>query len=113
MPGPLTSADSTRYIGVTLSVSRAFAFRAAVFSNLGEVVNTIDFKMADGELLKLPVGPEPNTRVLKVLWNNRSLRGEKAATGAYVLKASAYIIPDADESGGLSRRLTSRVGVLR
>ncbi|GEM_PF-3757388 len=113
VPAPLSDRDSTGYIGVTLSVSRAFAFNAVVFSNLGEVVNTLNFTMSDEELRKLAPGVEPGTRLLKVLWNNRAANGELAGTGAYIIKARAVIILDADESYPVNRIVTSRVGVLR
>ena len=113
VPGPLDQRDSTRYVGVTLSASRAFRFTAQVFSSLGENVSKVDFTLSDAELGKLPPGREPGTRILKILWNNRSASGDLAGTGAYIIKAKSSILRESDEPIPVSRAFASRVGVLR
>ena len=114
LAGPLTLADSLRYVGVQVEASRSFQVDIRVYDNLGQFVNKLAFSVPPSEFSKLPAGPDGRTRRLTVLWDNRSENGAPAGTGTYVLKSTITL----DRLPGLpgenaGRTEYRRVGVLR
>jgi hypothetical protein len=75
--------------GVRIEASRSFHADVWVYSNLGELVDKYSFNLPQLEFDKLPKGNKQNTRVLKIYWVPKSLKGRKAGTGAYIMK---YVI---------------------
>lgn len=111
IPGPMDEGDSARYIHVTVESEQPFAFRARVFSRLGEPVTDAGFSLDERSFRSLaPVGPN-GLRKLEAYWDGHASEGEPVATGAYVLSVETH----KNDIGAtpVSRTLTRRVGVLR
>ena len=72
LPGPLSPADSMRYAGIAIEASREFEVRIQVFSNLGHFVNAMAIAVPKAEFGKLPPGTRTDTRLLRILWDNRA-----------------------------------------
>ena len=92
LPGPLNTVDSSHYVGISVEASRAFKLSINIFTNLGLFVNKIEFAVPQNEFDKLAKGIKNNTRVMRVLWDNRAQDGTLAATGAYILKTDVTLL---------------------
>lgn len=114
LPGPLSSLDSLRYVGLTVEASRAFTLDLRIFSNLGAFVNKLTFTLDQTEFRKLEQGARDGTRRLKVLWDSRTRDGALVSTGAYVIKTTVTLmkIPGIAEDNTV-RTDFRKVGVLR
>ena len=92
IPGPLSISDSSHYVGIAVEASRAFRVSISVFTNLGQFMNKIAFSLTQAEFDKLSKGVKNNTRVIRVLWDNRASDGSLAGTGAYVMKTDVTLL---------------------
>jgi hypothetical protein len=108
LPWPLDSVQSSRYVGLTVEATRPFKVDVKVFSNLGQFVNEVTFSVDEAHFRRLPQGSLDSSRVMKILWDNRTAEGGLAGTGAYVMKSHVALT-----QGGLSNRRIQMVGVLR
>jgi hypothetical protein len=75
-----------------IEASRAFTASIRIFTNFGQYVNKIEFTVSPEEYLKLSKGITNNTRILRILWDNRAQDGSLAGTGAYVLKTDVTLL---------------------
>ncbi len=91
LAAPLTPADSARFVGVLVEASRAFKVDVSVFSNLGEFVNRLRLTLPPDEFDKLEK-TENGARRLRILWDNRDVKGALAGTGAYVMKTTLTLL---------------------
>lgn len=111
VPSPLSPADSQRYVGVTVEASREFQVRIQVFSNLGHVVNRMGFAVPKEEFAKLPQGSGKDTRVLRILWDNRASDGSRCGTGAFVVRTTITLAPGPNQAAE-TRTASRLVGVV-
>ena len=108
LPWPMAKSDSGRYVGARVEATSGFAAEVQVFSNFGQLVNKIHFTVPQAEFGKLPAGPKDSSRVMEILWGNRTREGNPAATGAYVLRTTIKM-----EKGNVIRSQARLVGLIR
>jgi hypothetical protein len=108
LPWPLAKPDSGRYVGARVEATSGFTAEVHVFSNLGQLVNRAEFSVPQAEFEKLPAGPKDSSRVMGILWGNRTAQGNPAATGAYVLRTTVKM-----HKGNVIRSQARLVGIIR
>ena len=85
-----------------------------IFTNLGAFVNKIEFEVPQNEFDKLSKGIKNNTRMMRVLWDNRAQDGTLAGTGAYIFKTDVTLLKKPGTAEDQEVRSDYRiVGVLR
>lgn len=92
LPSPLNREEASHYVGLDVEASRAFKVSIRIFTNFGQYVNKIEFTVSPEEFDKLSKGITKNTRILRILWDNRAQDGSLAGTGAYVLKTDVTLL---------------------
>jgi hypothetical protein len=111
----------------TLETDRAVTFSVTIFNTLGEYINGFTGSITNAQLglddRNLPVtGGTPvfnrsakGRYALKLGWNAKSIKGTRAATGAYILKISAT--SQAEDENGKAKKLSEshavRFGLMR
>ena len=108
MPWPLAKGDSGRFVGAKVEATSGFTAEVHVFSNLGQLVNRAKFSVPQAEFEKLPAGGKDSSRVMEILWGNRTGEGNPAATGAYVLRTTVKM-----HKGNVIRSQARLVGLIR
>ncbi len=111
----------------TMETDRAISYSVTIFNNLGEFINGFSGDITNAQLgldeRNLPVtGATPifnrgakGRYTLKIGWNAKSVKGTRAATGAYILKISAVSMTE-DENGKpkkLAEAHSVRFGLVR
>jgi hypothetical protein len=104
--------DSLSHVGIQIEASRGFTVDISVYSNLGDFVDRLVFSVPQSQFERLAPGSKSNTRLLRVLWDNRTESGRLAATGAYVLKTRVSLNPTA-AAAALTRTDYRIVALLR
>jgi hypothetical protein len=111
----------------TVVTDRAITYSVTIFNTLGEFINGFNGAITNAQLgldeRNLPVTAgtalfnrgDKGRYAIKIGWNARSIKGARAATGAYILKITA-ISQVEDENGKLKSLAEShsvRFGLLR
>jgi hypothetical protein len=104
--------DSLSHVGIQIEASRGFNLDISIYSNLGDFVDRVAFAVPQSQFERLAPGSSSNTRLLRVLWNNRTESGRMAGTGAYVIKTRVTLLGNA-AAGSLTRTDYRIVGMLR
>jgi hypothetical protein len=110
----------------TIVTDRGFKYSVTIFSNLGEFVNGFSGEITNAQLgldeRNLPVTGSPalfssskGRYGVKISWNAKSLKGMRAASGAYIAKISAA--SQSEDADGKPKQLSEshaiRFGILR
>lgn len=110
----LTPQDSAKYVGIKVTASRSFRVDLKVYDNMGQFVNKLAFSVSQAEFANLQKEPVGSNRSLGILWDNRTLDGAFAGTGAYIFKTTVILnkIPGIAEDQ-VERTEHRLVGVVR
>ncbi len=113
LSGNFSSEDSLRYVGFRVEASGPFKVQVYIYSNLGVLVNKLTFAVPASEYAKLEKGSKPDTRIMRVLWNNRTMDGGLVGTGAYIFRSQVTLDPESGKAPSAPLTNTRIVGVLR